>query len=167
MVFGVVFQGLMKKRNSCKVIEQNFISPCMCCIKCEGISSFGREQQTGIVPCLRDLPCMRDTLILMGTCSTSFFVRQRIHKFYVCTVLCKPRVCLLVVAGSLNFYFIHFSIFFVAVLEMLLMTLFLVHQVLMVACSKNIIITVYQMNNFYPSYTWLANRMCEEGDVKF
>jgi len=112
MVFGVVFAGLMKKRNSCKVIEQNFISPCMCCIKCEGISSFGRELQTGIVPCLGDLPCMRDTRILMGTCSKSFFVKHFTHKLSVCTVLCKPRLYLLVVSGSLNFYFKHFFIFF-------------------------------------------------------
>lgn len=125
MVFGVVFQGLMKKRNSCKVIEQNFISPCMCCIKCEGISSFGRESQTGIVPCLGDLPCMRDTRILIGTLSKSFFVKHCIHKLSVCTVLCKPRGFLLVVSGFLNFYFKHFSNFF-AVLEMLLISQLLV-----------------------------------------
>ena len=127
MVFGVISQGLMKKRNSCKVIEQNFISPCVCCIKCEGVSSFGRESQTGIVPCLGDLPCMRDTRILMGTCSKSFVLKNCTYKLFVCTVLCKPWVYLLVVSGSLNFYFKHFSNFFFAVLEMLLMSQLLVH----------------------------------------
>ena len=113
----------MKKRNSCKDIEQNFINPCMCCIKCEGISSFGRESQTGIVPCLGDLPCMTDTRILMGTCYKLFFVKHFIHKLSVCTVLCKLQVYLLVVSDSLNFYFKHFSnFFFFAVLEVLLMS---------------------------------------------
>lgn len=159
MVFGVVFQVLMKKRNSCKVIEQNFISSCMCCIKCEGISSFGREQQTGIVPCLQDLPCMRDTRILMGKCATSFLVKQRIHKFSVYRIMQSTGLFI----GCLRLVKFLFQTLFNFFFSSEFVTNVTPSSTLVVngRLQQKVIIAVYKIKNLQPSYTQLANRMCE------